>query len=61
MSIANNIEIYVNPPREMGFGWTVDCSDCDLNEKMLSETGAKSIAKQHAADHKPTIITGGSK
>lgn len=36
---------------ERGFGWRVDCEDCDFTEKMLSEGGASEVAKEHAAEH----------
>lgn len=58
MTTTERIEIYVNPPREQGYGWTVDCSDCIFNEKMLSEDGAKRIAKEHAKYHTPKIVVG---
>lgn len=48
------IEILVTPPREQGFGWTVDCDGeyCgSFGDKMLSYEGAKSIAKAHKKAH----------
>lgn len=48
-------EITVAPPADIGFGWTVDCSDCELDERMLTEPGAMTIAREHLIVHAPTI------
>ena len=49
-------EIWVDAPRDQGFGWTVVCGACDFSEKMLSEHGAKMIAKGHRSLHIPKIV-----
>lgn len=52
------MNIYIDPPINQGFGWTVDCDaeGCGYDERMLSEEGAGALAKEHAATHKPIII-----
>lgn len=44
------IEIAITEGDE-GFGWRVDCDGCEFTEKMLSEEGAQSTAREHQADH----------
>lgn len=56
-------EIYIAPPREQGFGWTVECDaeGCgSFGEAMLSHEGARSIAWAHYDAHKSAIaiVTG---
>jgi hypothetical protein len=54
----NQIEIFISPPRDQGFGWAVDCDgeDCgSFGDKMLSYEGAKSIAKAHKKAHTAAI------
>jgi len=54
----NPIEIYIAPPREQGFGWSVDCDadGCDsFGDQMLSHEGVKSIAKAHKKAHVAAI------
>lgn len=51
-----NINLYDNP--NPGFGWTVDCDGAEcggFDHRMLSEDGAKSLAKEHLAEHRAAI------
>lgn len=48
---ATLVTVYAVQGPEDAFGWSTMCDECDWSEKMLTESGAKDLAKEHAQQH----------